>query len=65
MELTLKKAAEILDLNAREAGGKMPPDTKKAVIYGKEALERIDYGRKSGSLFAQKLLPSEIKGFKE
>jgi len=62
MGMTLLKAAEILELNIKEAGSKIPPDVKEAVIYGKEAIERIDYGRKSGSLWAQKLLPSEISG---
>jgi len=59
---TLLKAAEILQLNVKEAGAKMPEDVRDALIYGKEALERIDYGRKNGSLWAQKLLPSEIQG---
>jgi len=59
---TLLKAAEILDLNLKEAGAKMSPDVKEAVLKGNEALVRLDYGRRTGSLFAQKLLPSEMSG---
>lgn len=62
MGITLLKAAEILDLNAKKAGEKMPPDCLDAVILGKEALERLDYHRKAGHFFAQQLLPSEISG---
>lgn len=62
MRLTLLKAAEILNFNVKEAGDKMPPDVKEAVIKGGEALMRLDQGRKSGIAWAQKLLPSEIKG---
>jgi hypothetical protein len=62
MEITLLKAAEILDFNVREAGSKMTPDVKDAVIKGKEALERLDGMRKKGMAAAIKLLPSEISG---
>ena len=62
MGLTLLKAAEILDLNAKEAGPKMPPDVKESVILGKESLERLDQGRKAGMAWARRLLPCELKG---
>lgn len=62
MGLTLLKAAEILDLNLKEANKNMPPDVKEALTLGREALLRIDYHRKAGHFFAQQLLPSEIGG---
>jgi hypothetical protein len=62
MGITLLKAAEILELNVKEAGGKMHPDCKEAVTMGADALRRLDYHRKAGHLFAQQLLPSEIGG---
>jgi hypothetical protein len=62
MGITLLKAAEILGLNVKEAGPKMPADCKEAVTLGAEALQRLDYHRKAGHIFAQQLLPSEIAG---
>lgn len=60
MVMTLLKAAEILDLNVKEADKKMPPDVKEAISLGAQSLRRIDYHRKRGHFFAQQLLPTEI-----
>jgi len=62
MGLTLLKAAEILELNAKEAGPKMPPDVKESLFYGVDALRHMDYHRKAGHIFAQNLLPIEQRG---
>lgn len=62
MSMTLSKAVEILDLNIKEAGVTINSDIKEALLYGKESIERVDEGRKRGFSWAQKLLPTEIKG---
>lgn len=59
---TLLKSAEILDINVKEGGSKMPPDCKEAVIRGREALVRLHHLRILHVPLAEKLLPSEIRG---
>ncbi len=39
--MNLEKAIEILELNVKEAGSRMPPDTLKALKIGIEALKTI------------------------
>lgn len=54
--MTIPKAIEIIDLNLKEAGDKMPPDVKDALELGKEALNYISLNRSLwGDLEAFKL----------
>jgi len=62
MGLTLPKAAQILDLNIKQAGQKMPPDVREAIIYGKQCIDRVQEGRQNEMQFCRKLLPFEISG---
>lgn len=39
--MNLPKAKEIIDLNIKEAGKKMPPDVRKALTLGSQALSSI------------------------
>lgn len=39
--MNLSKAKEIIDLNIKEAGKKMPPDVKTALTIGSEAIGAI------------------------
>lgn len=57
--ITLKKAIEILDLNLKEAGGKMPPDVKEALQLSREALKRLLSGRNPERRYVCYLLPGE------
>ena len=53
------KAREILDLNVKEAGSKMPPDTLAAVKMGSAAISRILTMRSYGINQAILPLPGE------
>jgi len=62
MGLTPDKAIEILELNLKEAGPKMPPDVKSALMYGIDGLKAFLHMRNHGYLYAQKRLPCELAG---
>lgn len=57
--MNLEKAKEIIDLNIKEAGKKMPPDVKTALILSSEADDRILKGRQRPDQYYTRLLPSE------
>lgn len=59
--MKVQKAIEILDLNVKEVGPKMPPDTLDALKLGIEALERIDGLRSAGHYIAMPLLKGETE----
>jgi len=56
----LNKAIEILELNIKEAGKKMPPDTLDALKLGVEALERFKSARDYPGRLKTFTLPGEI-----
>lgn len=58
--ITLKKAIEILDLNVREAGSKMPPDTLDALNLSIENMKYVQHLRELGVPGILSLLPGEI-----
>jgi len=58
--MKIDKAKEILDLNIREAGTKMPPDVKTAVQIGSEAINYIIRLRACSIKHRQAILPSEL-----
>lgn len=60
--ITLTKAAELIDLLVTQPEKPLDPDLKDALSLGAQALRHIDYHRKAGHFFAQKLLPTEISG---
>lgn len=57
--ITLKKAIEILELNIKEAGSKMPPDCRDALQLGIEALYRCQEFRKYTTPKVYMPLPGE------
>jgi len=57
--MKLEKAIEILDLNIREAGKKMPPDVLDALKLGAQALKAIKEYREMPFYGLLKLLPGE------
>lgn len=57
--MTADKAKEIIDLNIKEAGKKMPPDVKDALQLSSENLERLLYARIVPDAYYTRLLPSE------
>lgn len=57
--ITLTKAIEILDLNVKEVGEKMPADTLLAVKLGSFALKRINAMRSYNIKEALRPLPWE------
>lgn len=59
--MNLLKSREIIDLNIKEAGKKMPPDVKKALILAVEAEDRCLLARKETSFVGPELLPSETE----
>ena len=59
--MTLDKAIEILELNIKVAGPKMPIDTLEALKLAKEALKEIHHLHEIGVLFFNELLPGETK----
>lgn len=59
--MTIPKAIEIIDLNLKEAGDKMPPDVKDALELSKEALKRLLLCRTPERLYMGYLLPGETK----
>lgn len=59
--MKLSKAIEILDLNIKEAGSKMPTDTLDALKIGRHAIERIEECRLADHTIKEDLLPGETK----
>lgn len=59
--MTLDKAIEILDLNIKEAGKKMPPDVNAALGLGIQALKRWEIHRNECPGCFRELLPGETK----
>lgn len=57
--MTLPKAIEIMELNLKEAGSKMPPDCRDALQLHIEAAKRIQVGRSKGYDYFGHLLPGE------
>lgn len=57
--MIMPKVIEILELNVKEAGKKMPPDVKDAVNIGIEASKRYYFLRSLSSIKAFPLLPGE------
>jgi len=60
--ITLLKASQLLDLLVTQPEKPLDPDLKDAISMGAQGLRHIDYHRKAGHFFAQKLLPIEISG---
>lgn len=60
--MNLDKAIELLELNVKLAGRKMPPDTLAALQLGIEALKEIQHLHESQVLHADELLPGETLG---
>lgn len=56
-----QKAIEIINLNLKEAGTKMPPDCRNAITLGREALEDHLKARAAGWFPPGYTLPSETK----
>lgn len=61
VKMKLSKAKEIIDLNLKEAGKKMPPDVRSALQLGSEAIDRCLFARKETSFVGPALLPSETE----
>lgn len=59
--MTLEKVREILELNLKEAGRKMPPDTATALGISIEGLKRILKYRKEHFRASFMNLPGETK----
>lgn len=59
--MTLGKVIEILELNLKEAGRKMPPDTATALSVAIEAVKRLKAKRELGIHYDQTLLPGETR----
>ena len=59
--MKIEQAIEILDLNVKEAGNKMPPDVKDALSLAIEALERVNIIRSIDPARPITPLPSETK----
>ena len=57
--ITLKKSIEILELNIKEAGKRMPPDCKEALQLSIEAMKRLQDYRRQGLVNPRRLLPGE------
>lgn len=57
--MTLPKAIEIVELNIKEAGKKMPPDCLDALKVCCEAAKYIDICRHNPNCFNISLLPGE------
>jgi len=59
MPITISKAVEIIDLNVKEAGSKMPRDTREALLLAINALKTIKYVRGGGEWSFMALFPDE------
>lgn len=59
--MKLSKAREILKLNVKKAGPKMPPDTLEALKLGIEALKRLQTMRVWRSAGTSDPLPGETQ----
>lgn len=59
--MPISKAIEILQLNLKEAGLKMPPDCAAAIALGSEAFKLILTMRKNRVIAATFPLPGETK----
>lgn len=57
--MNLLKAVEILELNIKEAGKKMPPDTLTAVKLGAQAIKRLALARSYGDPHCEQPLVDE------
>jgi len=57
--MKLEKAKEIVELNIKEAGNKMPPDCRDALKLENEATKRILDARSGFTLDIAALLPGE------
>ena len=57
--ITIKKSIEILELNIKEAGKRMPPDCKDAIQLGIEAMKEIERWRGYFPDMASMCLPGE------
>jgi hypothetical protein len=60
MRIKMSKAVEILELNVKEAGKKMPPDVLAAVNLGVSTMKAVLLVRHGGSWDAHALLPDEL-----
>jgi hypothetical protein len=59
MPIKLSKAIEILDLNAKEAGKKMPEDVRDSLNLAVNCMKTVQYIRHGGSWSFLALLPDE------
>jgi len=59
--MTLEKAIEILELNLKEAGDKIPPDCRKALKLGIEAMKRVNNPLLYNLINPRVLLPGETE----
>lgn len=57
--MKLTKAIEILDLNIKEQGGKMPPDCLTALKLAVSALEQLTHYREVDNTLSNHLLHGE------
>jgi len=60
MRIKMDKAIEILELNAKEAGNKMPSDVLASVNLGVSTMKAVVLARKGGSWNPHALLPDEL-----
>ena len=59
MAIKMSKAIEVLDLNIKEAGKKMPPDVKDSLALSVSLMKAVQYVRKGGNWEPHALLPGE------
>jgi len=60
MKIKMSKAIEILELNSKEAGKKMPPDVLASVNLGASTMKAVLLARNGGSWDPHALLPDEL-----
>ena len=59
--MTISKAIEILELNLKEGGKRMPADCRDALLMAVGALKRTRCARLTGQPILQGYLPGETK----
>jgi hypothetical protein len=60
MPISLNKAVEILELNIKEAGTKMPRDTRDALSLALSSMHTVAYIRGGGQWSFDTLFPGEV-----
>ena len=59
--MTISKAIEILELNLKETGKRMPGDCRDALLMAVEALKRTHRARQTGLPIPYAYLPGETR----